>query len=221
MHSRPPVGTYDDLSYFVEWGHHGWTKLLSIALRSFLGTDLHGQRILEIGPRHGRMSCLFALLGAEVWAVDRNSQYLAAAMAEARKWQVQDRIHFMYLDEGDLSRFKDGFFDIAFTKSVLVVIPDLQMLLEQVSSKIKNGGKVVFLENADGRFLFRLARLAKYRSSERSRNTRYFTNQEILLLSALFDLEIVKKTLIPPVFLVCGHKRVHGLAKTHAKKEPS
>lgn len=54
------------LGYFMEWGSKGWQKLMTHAIEHFLGTNLRGLQVLDIGTRYGKMACLFSLLGAEV-----------------------------------------------------------------------------------------------------------------------------------------------------------
>src|SRR5437870_2442254 len=51
-----------NLGYFMEWGGRSWENLCRHALQN-LG-DLRGKTVLEIGPRFGKMSACFALLGA-------------------------------------------------------------------------------------------------------------------------------------------------------------
>jgi 2-polyprenyl-3-methyl-5-hydroxy-6-metoxy-1,4-benzoquinol methylase len=198
-----------DISYFVEWGQRGWRTLLSTALNEFVGTELQGAKVLEIGARYGRMSCFFALLGAEVWAVDANPDYLRIAAAEAAKWGVQTCTHFDYAHRGALSGIQDGFFDLVFTKSVLVTIPELGGYLGVLSSKLRPGGKVVFLENAYGNSFFHLLRCAKHRTVAGLRRTRYFGSSELALMRQLFDVHMIRKTLIPPVVLICGYRKAN------------
>lgn len=51
----------EDLGYFTEWRQWLWRRPIEISL-DFLG-DLEGKKVLEIGGRSGRMSCLFARRG--------------------------------------------------------------------------------------------------------------------------------------------------------------
>src|SRR5919109_3477920 len=76
-----------NLAYFTEWGGRSWEKLCHCAIQN-LG-DLHGKTVLEIGPRFGKMASCFALLGAEVVAVEINAAALKQAEEEVKQWGVQ------------------------------------------------------------------------------------------------------------------------------------
>ena len=137
------------LDYFNEWGGKTWQRLMHHAFEHFLGVNLQGQQVLEIGTRYGKMACLFTLLGAKVIGFDMSRKYLSVAQKEATKWKITQRIVFV-LGRGELSIFKDNSFDVVFSKSVLVVVPGLARFLEEVRAKLKPGGKIVFLENPKG-----------------------------------------------------------------------
>jgi ubiquinone/menaquinone biosynthesis C-methylase UbiE len=111
-----------------------------------LGTDLTGLRILDIGFGHGQMSCLFALLGARVVAVDTHDVTLAEAREEAKRWGVEERIEFTVYS-GDPADIRHTQFDIAFAKSVLLLITDLEGFLRGLSTKLRPEGQVAFIEN--------------------------------------------------------------------------
>lgn len=134
-----------DLSYFVEWRPYLWARPVSRALR-FLG-DLAGQRVLEIGGRSGRMSSLFALLGAEVTMLEKGST--ERARAEAAKWGVADRIRLISTDNG-WPQVRGETFDVVFTKSVLWSIADLDAFIAQIDRHLAAKGRAVFLENVRG-----------------------------------------------------------------------
>src|SRR5215470_8002218 len=88
-----PDGRTLSLEYFAQWGGPSVLTLVERAI-DLLGTKLTGVRVLEIGYGHGRMSSLFALLGARVFAVDTHDVALSDAIAEAKRWQVDERIQF-------------------------------------------------------------------------------------------------------------------------------
>jgi len=193
------------LPYFVEWGGRGWQTLLADALQTYVGTNLEGRRVLDIGTRYGRMACLFALLGADVVGIDVHESPLRVAQSEARRWAVEGRVEFVKYG-GDLDIFTGHSFDLVFTKSVLVLIHDLAPFLAQISSKLRSDGKVVFLENAKGNAVVHGLRRFRHRRWNYTR-AHYFTDGQIAQIGSVFDIDKMRKTVWPPVYLVCGHKR--------------
>jgi len=140
-----PDGRTVPLEYFAQWGGPAVLKLIQRAI-DLLGTDLTGLRLLEIGYGHGRMSCLFALLGARVFAVDTHDVALRDAIAEAKRWQVDERIQFSVYS-GNPQDIPKTDFDIAFTKSVLLLVPELESFLQSLATRLHGRGQVVFVEN--------------------------------------------------------------------------
>lgn len=193
------------LDYFIEWGGRTWQTLMKYAFSNFLGTDLQGQQVLDIGTRYGKMASLFALLGAKVIGVDLSKECLSVAVREANKWSVRNRLVFV-VGRGDLSLFKDNSFDVIFSKSVLVVVPNLPQFLDEVSTKLKPGGKVVFLENAKGPRWLHLLRGIRHGKWDYTK-ARYFTSSEIEVVSAFFDNVVIERRMFPPVVLMLGYKR--------------
>jgi ubiquinone/menaquinone biosynthesis C-methylase UbiE len=143
-----------DLDYFVEWRQYLWSPLLLSILSRRHFKD---KKVLEIGTRYGKMACLFALLGAEVVAIDIVDSYLESAREEARKWNVSDKIEFLAYT-GNLQEIPYADFDYVFTKSVLVVVPDLSSFLKDIKSKLAPSGELIALENLKGGRLLRLVR---------------------------------------------------------------
>jgi hypothetical protein len=70
----------------------------------------------------------------------------ADAVAEAKRWGVSDRIQFEVYS-GDPREIPQTDFDVAFTKSVLLLIPELEGFLRVLSTKLRSGGQVAFIEN--------------------------------------------------------------------------
>jgi SAM-dependent methyltransferase len=140
-----PDGKRLSLDCFVGWGGPAVVQLAKNAF-DFLGRNLTGRRVLEIGFGHGQMSCLFALLGAEVLAVDTHDVTQGEASAEAKRWGVTDRIHFARYS-GDPRDIEQTGFDIVFTKSVLLLVLDLERFLHRLSTKLRPGAQVAFIEN--------------------------------------------------------------------------
>lgn len=193
------------LCYFMEWGGKAWQRLMEQAFQDFIGKDLHDQEVLEIGTRYGKMACLFALLGAKVVGLDMNEKSLAFAREEAIKLNVADRTSFV-LGEGDLASVSANTFDIVFSKSVLVLVPDLVRFLEEVKEKLKPGGKIVFLENAKGPWWVHLLRTFRHYGKWDYARAQYFTSHEIKAVSDVFDEFVVKSWAFPPIVLMMGRK---------------
>lgn len=194
-----------ELSYFVEWGGRAWERLTRLALAELAGSGgLEGARLLEIGTRYGRMAVLFSRLGAHVTAIDVRPEPLEQARMEARKWNVPNIDFRVY--NGDLDELPDDSFDVVFTKSVLVVVPDLQRFLGQLVPKLTRNGRVVFIENRRGNSLVHALRRVRHVRHE-IRRVNYFTDREAELLETVFEPVQVRQTSIPPVLLFVGRKR--------------
>jgi SAM-dependent methyltransferase len=142
---RTPTGQSLSLDQFVCWGGRSVIDLAKVAFE-FLGNDWTDLRVLDIGFGHGQMSCLFALLGAQVVAVDTHEVTLAEARAEAERWGVGERIEFTVYS-GDPAEIRDAQFDIAFAKSVLLLIPDLETFCRRLSAKLRPQAQLAFIEN--------------------------------------------------------------------------
>lgn len=208
-----------ELEYFAEWGGRGWVSLLRAAVEDFLGANLQGQRVLEIGSRYGKMSCLFALLGAEVVGVDVSKEATIMAETEARKWDVSGSTQFIHYD-GNLEALAIGDFSIVFTKSVLVVMPDLDETMRSINYKLSPNGRFVFLENGRGREWMHMLRRFRHRHwTYESAN--YFTNHDIETISRYFSVETVKKNFFPPIYLIAGYKpkEVHKSGPLQSRTE--
>ena len=195
----------DNLSYFVEWGGKSWQRLTKMAIHELQCREqLKNAQILEIGTRYGKMAVLFSLLGARVTALDISAAALDIARREAANWGRTD-IEFIAYD-GDLDIVADDSFDVVFTKSVLVVVPQLQAFLHKLSCKLKPGGSVVFLENARGNGLLHALRRLRHRKWEFQR-ANYFTDREIGLIGSIFQVDRVIKVAFPPAYLLIARKR--------------
>jgi SAM-dependent methyltransferase len=194
------------LDYFTEWGGHAWNRLTRIGIADYLGGSLDGQHVLELGFRYGRMSCLFALLGARVTALEIHPQFLEPARAEARRFSVDSQVEFVMYD-GMPGNIPDGSYDVVFAKSVLVLVKDLPRFLSGLSQCLPAGARVVFVENGLGGPLLRLARRVKHRGGWDYTEADYFTTAHVDLVRSLFDIERLIRTRIPPIYLFCGTKR--------------
>ncbi len=192
------------LDYFVEWGRWPWRRFVRIALDNFIGHDLAGLEVLDIGTRRGKMACLFALLGARVVGVDKTPGFEKKARAEAARLGVAERAEFV-LTDGSLDALADRSFDLVFTKSLLVLVPGLPDFAKDINGLLKPGGRVCFIENGYGNFLVNAFRPLKHNWDWR--RARYFTDREVKLLDKTFETVLSKFWAVPPVYLYCGRKR--------------
>jgi 2-polyprenyl-3-methyl-5-hydroxy-6-metoxy-1,4-benzoquinol methylase len=133
-----------DLRYFVDW--HAW--LWKPAVRAVIGDPARfaGRRVLELGCGHGKMSCLFALLGADVTALELPEQPLDVARKEVDKWNLRKKVSIHHYD-GDISCLAAREYDFVFSKSVLVVVPDLRSFLAGVARVLRPDGRLLAVEN--------------------------------------------------------------------------
>jgi len=71
------------------------------------------------------------------------------ARAEAPRWGLSDRVSFATYD-GNGANIPGADYDYVFTKSVLVVVPDVEGLLHQIRGTLKPGGELLSAENLAG-----------------------------------------------------------------------
>lgn len=198
------IDPFDELAYFAEWGHRQWQILVRHAVCDFLGQDLTGLHMLEIGARYARMASFFALLGARVTGVDINEKALEVGRREIGRWGVADRVQLRAYD-GCLDIFEDESFDLLFTKSVLVKIPDLEPFLESAKRKLKPGGKVVFIENGRGPLPLHVLR-GLYHGDLAGYRIKYFKRQHVGIVQRVFDIQETRYVRFPPIYLFLGRR---------------
>lgn len=196
----------ENLGYFMEWGAQPWQDLTRHAIHSCVGEEnIVNKEVLEIGARYGKISSLFALLGARVTGIDINRECLVTAEKEAAKHGVGDRVKFLAYD-GNLDIFPDESFDLIFTKSVLVLVPELDAFLITLNKKLKRGGKVIFIENGYGNMLIHFLR--KFRHTTWSVDTaKFFKRDDMQLLRKNFDVKEIKSAAFPPIWMIYGEKK--------------
>ncbi|MDX1664349.1 MAG: class I SAM-dependent methyltransferase [Candidatus Promineifilaceae bacterium] len=178
-----------DLKYFVEWR----TSLWGPAVRWLLDdpSRFMDKRVLEVGCRSGRISCLFGLLGAHVTGVDLHGVDLTAARAEAERWGLAARVRFANYS-GKPADLPGGEYDFVFAKSVLVIVPELESFLEGLARKMQPEGELLLAENAGSEtlyFLRWLYRVVAHRCTRSFRSRFSWVDEQFLAaLSANFDL---------------------------------
>jgi protein-L-isoaspartate O-methyltransferase len=92
------------------------------------------------------MSCLFGLLAAHVTAVELPGRSLELARAEIKKWHLQDLVSPRYYD-GDLRQIGGAEFDFIFSKSVLVIVPNLLRFSVDLAALLRPDGRLLAAEN--------------------------------------------------------------------------
>ena len=206
-HSISREDLLQNISKFTDWGGQSWAHLTRYAL-SKVGS-LESKQVLEIGSRFGKMSGLFALLGAQVTALETDASAIPLAQKLADDWGVSSRISYLHYD-GDLSHcaaLKGRQFDIIFSKSVLVLLCDgLPRFLQGLNELLASDGRYIFLENAYGGKIFHLIRCLRYRRWHLP-GIEYFTRFHLQSISQILAIEEVKRSYFPPIYLIVGRKR--------------
>jgi SAM-dependent methyltransferase len=208
-------GSLGHLAYFTEWGGKRWEYFVRKTVE-YIGSAgrLDGLDVLEIGTRYGKLSLLFSILGANVTGIDISENAIAVAKQETTEWlsehsaELPERtgdLRFLVYD-GNLDVFSNRSFDVIFTKSVLVVAPQLEHFLLQINSKLKEEGRVAFIENARGNTLLHALRRIRHRKWD-YRHARYFSRREADLVQSIFRIEQMRQTRLPPIYLFLGRKR--------------
>ncbi len=192
----------DDLRGFTEWGGRPWEEMVEAALQEI--GDLTDLRVLEIGSRSGRMATLFAMRGATVVGIDIARDFEGAATAEASRRGVADRVRF-HVDDGRLSSVYGEQFDVVFTKSVLVVIPDRPEYLHRIRDVLRPGGRLVAIENGRGGLVAAMLRRAR-RTTWDHRTIAYLADRDIEELSTTFTPILIRRRRMPPIWLFVGRR---------------
>ncbi len=145
----------EPLDYYLEWAHRFWEAPFLFGLAR-VGPDLAGKRILEIGARSGRMCLWFARQGARV--VGGDIRLIPSPALQRADEGTTGRVNLVRL-RGERLPFRDGSFDVVFTKGVFVVLRKEAALAEMLRV-LAPGGYLWLLENmkdnpvaAAGRFL--------------------------------------------------------------------
>jgi len=195
-----------NLDYFTQWRGRPWHKFVEIGIGTYLGKDLTGKKILEIGPGRGRITSLLAILGGQVTALEISGERVVQIMNETKNFGVSDRVECVLYD-GNLERLSGRKYDIIFSKSALIYPDDLENYLKGLDKLLGDGGKVVFIENAVGNRFLHLLRWLKRRSLSFFKRTHYFTQREVDLVKSIFNIELLMHSKLPPIYFFCGKKK--------------
>ena len=195
-------GRTTDIDYFVEWRPFLWRRPLLDSLR-FLG-DLTGKRVLEIGGRSGRITSLFAMLGANVTMLQRGE--VKTATIEVEKQGVSDHVR-LFETNGGFRTVASEKFDVIFTKSVLWCVEHLDGFLSDLDAHLADDGKVAFLENVKGgNFIQWLRRMIRRGDFEYEQAYFGITPRQLPLFKKHFsNLKVVRRRHF--VYEIFGHKK--------------
>jgi SAM-dependent methyltransferase len=130
------------LAYYLEWAPEFWEPPFRFGL-SRVGEEFAGKRVLELGPRRGRMCSWFAERGATVVGGDLRWGFMAEAREESTR---AARPFFLAQLRAEKLPFKDGAFDLIFTKSTFIYF-DRPAALGEMLRVLKRGGRVWLVEN--------------------------------------------------------------------------
>ena len=194
-----------NLDYFTHWGGRAWEKFVDMAVGTYLGKDLSGKKLLEIGPGFGRMTSLLAILGAHVTAADVSEKSIESARQTVQNFGVQDNVELVHYN-GDLKTIDQKQYDIIFSKSALLYPNDLKSFLTDLKNLMHDDGQFVFIENGYGNAFFQVLRFFKRRSFNFFKRTHFFTQNEIDLIKSLLNVELLMRSKWPPIYLICGRK---------------
>lgn len=194
------------ISDFTDWGGRAWASLCRDAFTR-LGT-LENKRVLEIGFRFGKMTSLFALMGAHVTGLETDSSVISRAQEEVDRHGVGSRVSLVHYD-GQLSHcdaVSGRQFDVVFSKSVLVLLGnELRRYLQSVEGLLAEDGRCVFVENGYGGRVFALMRALR-RHQQRD-GVDYFTQSQLDVIAEVFTITRIRRSYFPPIYLVMAAKK--------------
>jgi ubiquinone/menaquinone biosynthesis C-methylase UbiE len=129
--------------YFVDEFVKGRTSLNSIELE-LLG-DIKDQEILHLQCHFGQDSISLSRLGAKVTGVDLSDEAISAAKNLAKKCETDTK--FIVSDVYELPNILEKKFDIVYTTyGTIGWLPDLKKWAKVISTFLKPGGKLIFVE---------------------------------------------------------------------------
>jgi 2-polyprenyl-3-methyl-5-hydroxy-6-metoxy-1,4-benzoquinol methylase len=108
--------------------------------------DLQGLHVLDLGCGDGVNALLLASRGARVTGIDISARSVALATERARLSGMQERVRFV-CSPLELAELPDNSFDVIWGDGILHhLIPELELVLEQLHRWAKPGARVVFSE---------------------------------------------------------------------------
>jgi ubiquinone/menaquinone biosynthesis C-methylase UbiE len=129
------VGLNTDLTYYAS--RYAWRKYLF----SFLGS-VNGKIILDIACGYSMTPVMFALAGANVYAIDVAPKALAMVQHVAQCKGVAERVH-VHVGPAEELPFEDGSFDLLYGGAALHHL-QLQRAGRELARVLRYGGKGAF-----------------------------------------------------------------------------
>lgn len=160
------------------------------ALKKMWGTyGIRGKRILEIGSGMGVFALFLAKQEAEVYVIDISIERLQRLRREANRHGVSEHIHII-CGEAERLPFCSEFFDIVYTKSVLIHTK-LKEAAYEASRILKPGGSGIFVEPMTGNPFARFYR--RFLGPEEWKSiTKYFDRKRLKTLCSPFSRAVVR-----------------------------
>jgi len=129
------VGINTDLTYYAS--RYAWRKHLF----SFLGS-VDGKVILDIACGYSMTPVMFALAGAEVYALDVAPKTVAMVQHVAQRKGVSERVH-IHVGPAEELPFEDDYFDLIYGGAALHHL-QLDRAGRELARVLKPGGKGAF-----------------------------------------------------------------------------
>jgi ubiquinone/menaquinone biosynthesis C-methylase UbiE len=120
-------------------GKNFHSQIYLAAVNELLG-NVNGKRVLDAGCGDGFFSLELAQKGALVTAVDGSD----AMLNIAKRKHVHDNLQYYNMDLTRKLTFEDKFFDIVVANMSLMDIPEIELLISEVSRVLKKPGNFVF-----------------------------------------------------------------------------
>jgi SAM-dependent methyltransferase len=113
------------------------TAVENRAILALMG-DLRGKRLLDVGAGLGESSVYFALLGAEVTAVDLSAGMVDCAVALAKLYGVEIQ---GVVQSGEELDVPENYYDIVYTANTIHHVTDKERFFRQIRRALKPGGR--------------------------------------------------------------------------------
>ncbi|MBV9771143.1 MAG: class I SAM-dependent methyltransferase, partial [Bryobacterales bacterium] len=141
---------HDESEFHDQWAHQ--TPLAKIAVREAfeaptavenrailaLMGDIRGKRLLDVGAGLGESSVYFALMGANVTALDLSPGMVDCAVALGRAHGVSIR---GLVQSGERLDVPEEYFDIVYVANTIHHVTDKELLFRQIHRALKPGGR--------------------------------------------------------------------------------
>lgn len=151
--------------------------------------------IVEVGCGSGETSVLFALHGAKVIGVDISREMIKNSNELAKKWQVENKCHFLNGNTEALP-LSDCTADIIFSRSTMQYL-DRTLVIPECLRILKPGGTMVLIENLPFNPFMKIYRSIKRLNARSPKDVAYqkslkgyVTQSEFDELSARFNTTV-------------------------------